>query len=258
LAHGAEAWAPLSSFKRRMLKAIDLIIPFSDFTKDKMRSVLGIPDKKFIKLYSCLDPFLPPPADESRRSECRSSYGIADTDIVLMTLSRHSSKEKSKSYDKVLIAIKKLHASFPHLKYLFVGKYEPEEKERLDKIIHELGIEYDVTFTGFVPDTVIADYYNMADVYIMPGGKEDSDLSFIEALYYNKPVIAVNHHALTDTSVAGRLVTLVDSFSQEDIVAAIQKIIQNISAFAPNRELLLETFSYAVYKNNFRKVTDHF
>ena len=135
-----------------MLKRIDLIIPVSDFTKEKMKTLFDLPEEKFRVLNNCLDPFLPAPADESRRNECRSIYGIAENDFVLMTLSRLSSKEKSKGYDKVLIAVKKLHTSFPNLKYLFVGKYDADEKTRLDSVIHDLGIEDDVIFTGFVPD----------------------------------------------------------------------------------------------------------
>ena len=175
-----------------MLQRIDMIIAVSNFTKEKMKELFKIPEDRFMVLSNCLDPFLPELSGRTRRNEFRSSYGFAESDIVLMTLSRLTIKEKNKGYEKVMVAIKKLHTIWPHLKYLFVGKYDDEEKIHLDKLVHALEIEFDVTFTGFVPDSVIGDYYNMADAFIVPGEKEGFGISFIEALYYNPPVISVS------------------------------------------------------------------
>lgn len=236
---------------------MDIIMPVSNFTKEKMKALFEIPEEKFAVLNNCLDPFLPVPSGESRRNEFRSSYGFSENDIILMSLSCLSLKEKNKGYDKVLFALKKLHVSFPQLKYLFVGKYDAQEKKRLDNLIHDLGIEYDVTFTGFVPDSVIGDYYNMADVCILPGEKENHGFAFIEALYYNKPVIAGSSDGITDNMYGGdRLGTLIDLRNQEDITAAIQKVITNVKAFMPDSKLVMEKFSYTIYKNNWKKTLD--
>ena len=256
IAQGIEIWKPISSRKKRILKRIDLIIPVSDFTKEKMKTLFDLPEEKFRVLNNCLDPFLPAPADESRRNECRSIYGIGENDFVLMTLSRVASDERNKGYDKVLIAVKKLHASFPNLKYLFVGKSDADEKRRLDSVIHDLGIEDDVIFTGFVPDSVLADFYNMADAYIMPVEKEGFGFPFINALYYNKPVIAGRSYGVTDNLNGNRLGTLIDLRSQEEITTTIQKVIADVKAFMPDRKLVMEKFSYPVFKNNWRNVVD--
>lgn len=229
---------------------MDMIIAVSNFTKEKMKELFNIPGEKFAVLNNCIDPFLPEVTNSKRRNEFRSSYGFAENDIVLMTISRLSLKEKMKGYEKIMVAIKKLHNNYPHLKYLFVGKYDDEEKKQLDKLVHALGIEYDVTFTGFVPDSVIGDYYNMADAFIVPGEKEGFGISFIEALYYNKPVITGWSEGITETLENSRLGIQINLQSQEDVTAAIQKVISDIKAFMPDRKLVLEKFSYPVYKNN--------
>lgn len=256
MVHGIEIRKPLSSFKKTMLKRMDIILPVSNFTKEKMKVLFGIPEEKLVVLNNCIDPFLSAASGVSRRNEFRSSYGFSENDMVLMTLSHLSAKDENKGYDKVLIAVKKLHASFPQLKYLFVGNYEPAEKSRLDNLIHDLGIEYDVIFTGYVPDSVVRDYYNMADVYIIPRGKEGFGFPFIDALYFNKPVIACRSDDGTDNLYGERLGTLIDFRSQEDVTAAIQKVITNVKAFMPDRKLLMEIFSFSVYKNNWKKVLD--
>jgi glycosyltransferase involved in cell wall biosynthesis len=250
IAHGIEVWKPLTSFKKKMLRQMDRIAAVSHFTKEKMKELFDLPEEKFVVLNNCLDPFLPEPSGISRRNEFRNSYGFTYNDIVLMTLTRLSSKEQNKNYDKVFFAIKKMHNEFPNIKYLFVGKYEEEEKNRLEALAQALGIEYDITFTGFVPDSVIGDYYSMADVYIMPSEKEGFGISFIEAMFYKKPVIGGNRDGTTDALANGLLGILVDPRSQEEVIAAIQKVVTDIKAFIPDRQLLLDKFSYTVYKNN--------
>jgi glycosyltransferase involved in cell wall biosynthesis len=248
IAHGIEVWRPLTAAKKKMLRAIDKVVAVSKFTREKLIQLFGIPGQKLEVINNALDPFLLPPQNPARRSEFRSSYGYTDNDIVLMTLSRLSATEQEKNYDKVLIAIKKLHVLLPQLKYVFVGKYDEEEKSRIEGLAGALGIEYDITFTGFVPDSVIADYYNMADIYIMPSEKEGFGISFIEAMYYNKPVIAGNRDGTTDALADGRLGVLVDPQNQQEITAAIQRVATGITAYMPDRKLLLEKFSFDVYK----------
>ena len=253
---GIEDWESFSLFKQKMLHRADTIIISGNFTKQKMKELFGLPEEKFSVLDNCLDPFLPELPASSTRNEFRYTYGFDESDIVLMTLSRLSIKEKDNGYEKIMFAIKKLHYSHPHLKYLFVGKYSDEEKLRLDKMVHALGIEYDVTFTGFIPGAVIGDYYNMADVFIVPGAKEGFGISFIEALYYNKPVIAGGSDGIAGHPENNSLGIRIDLQNPEDITAAIQKVTADLAAFMPDRKLVMEKFSYPVYKNNLGKLLE--
>ncbi len=254
IAHGIEVWEPLPSFATKMVKACDVILPVSRFTKEKMKTIFGIPESKFTVLNNGLDPYLQQPVDESNRHTWREKYGIEKEDVVLMTLTRLTINEKNKGYDKILVAMQTLRPAVPNLKYLFVGKYDIAEKERLEKLIAELGLNGKVIFTGFVPDEELADHYNICDVYVMPSEKEGFGISFIEALYYGKPVIAGNRDGTVDALLDGRLGLLVDPRSQEEITSAIEKVIHNVSAFTPNRELLMEHFSYQVYKNKWGQI----
>lgn len=256
IAHGKEVWNPISSRHKKMLNSCNHILPVSRFTQQKMQELYKIPAEKFTILNNCLDPFLPLPASAEDRHEWREKYGLAKDAVILMTLSRLTIHEQNKGYDKVLVAIKELLPGFPGLQYLFVGKYDAEEKKRLDNLIREMGITGHVFFTGFVPDEDLAAHYNMCDVYIMPSEKEGFGISFIEALYYGKPVIAGNRDGTTDALLDGRLGTLIDPRSQEDVTNAIRKVIQNVSAFKPDRELLMKRFSYEVYKEKWGEVLE--
>ena len=254
IAHGIEVWQPLSWFQKKMLKKIDLVLPVSVFSKEKMKLLYGLPEQKFLVLNNALDPQLPPPVAGSEKNKWRKKYGIDENAVVLMTLSRLSAKEINKGYDKVLFAIKELKSGLPSITYLFVGKYDEAEKSRLEKVSRDLGIGNVLLFTGFVPDEEVSFFYNMADIYIMPSEKEGFGISFIEAMYYGLPVIAGNRDGTTDALLNGKLGTLVDPRSPEELVSAVKNIVANRNNFIPDRQLLMEHFSYRVYREKWFSV----
>ncbi len=250
LAHGIEVWRPLKGFKKVMLQKVDSIMCISQFTKQKMQSLYSLPEYKYQVLNNCLDPFLasmPFPAETDR---LRNRYGFKAGDFVILTLSRLSATEKNKGYDKVIYSLKELGKQYPHLQYLFVGKYDNEEKKRLDKLIEDYGLTGSVVFTGFIADDELAAHYTAADLYVMPSEKEGFGITFIEAMYYGLPVIAGNRDGTTDALCNGELGILVDPRNQDKITSAIQKVIENKEAFMPDHQLLMNKFSYAVYKDN--------
>lgn len=256
IAHGKEVWEPLSTRQQSLLKTCDLILPVSRFTREKLKTLYHIPDEKLLVLHNCLDPYLPKPVPEGRRMVWREKYNIPHDAFLLMTLSRLTIHEKNKGYDKALVSISQLLPQYPRLYYLFVGRYDDDEKQRLDALIAELGITGRIIFSGFVADEALADHYNMCDVYIMPSEKEGFGISFIEALYYGRPVIAGNRDGSTDALLDGKLGVLVDPRSQEAITGAIRKVYENPAAFKPDRELLMEHFSFERYREEWGKVLD--
>lgn len=249
IAHGIEVWRPLVSFKRIMLYKVDLILAVSRFTKDKMKEVNRLREEKFSVLNNPLDPLLPPAPSAAATAALRHNYGFTNKEFIMLTLSRLSTTEKNKGYDKMLFAMAALVKQYPHLRYLFVGKYDSDEKSRLDKIITGYGLKGLVVFAGFVPDADLAVHYSIADVYVMPSEKEGFGISFIEALYYGVPVIAGNRDGTVDALLNGQLGTLIDPRNQQEITDAIQNVIENKKAFIPNSELLFNHFSYEVYKS---------
>ncbi|MEO6454496.1 MAG: glycosyltransferase family 4 protein [Ginsengibacter sp.] len=249
LAHGIEIWEPLLPPRRIMLLNCDRILAVSRFTKDIIDRNNLLKEGQCIVLNNCLDPFLQE-TNPGKPVSLLNRYGLGNSSIILMTLSRIFSNERYKGYEKVIRALQQLIPEFPGLKYMIVGKYDAEEKKRLDDIITETGVEQKVIFTGFIPDDELADHYNLADVYIMPSKKEGFGISFIEAMFYGIPVIAGNSDGSADALFNGALGTLINPEDQEEITAAIKKILINKTSFTPDRNLLLQKFSYPTYKNN--------
>lgn len=256
IAHGIEAWKKFSFWKKNMLMHCDQILAVSEFTKNTMIRLNHIPENKFSVLNNCLDPFLQEPVKGEKSEDLLKRYGLYRNDTILMTLTRLAAKEKYKGYDIVIESLEKLRKRFPDLKYLIVGKYDKIEKARLDKIIESFNLKDRVVFAGYIPDDELAGHFNLADIYIMPSEKEGFGIVFIEAMYYSKPVIAGNKDGSVDALDHGRLGLLVNPNSEKEVSAAVKKILLEKAEYVPDQKLLMENFSYPVYKEKWRKILE--
>ena len=249
LAHGIEVWGPLAFHKKRMLASCDEIWTVSQFTKDKLLEQLGYAGPVISVLNNCLDPFLPEPVlNETKIRQIQQQHGIQPDQPVLLTLTRMSAKELYKGYDHVLESIPALTRDFPGLRYMLVGKYDAQEKERLDRLIDQLNIRNQVIFTGYVPDEDLSAYYHMATCFVMPSKKEGFGIAFIEAMYYGLPVIAGNKDGSVDALLQGRLGVLVDPDRQQAIEDGIRNVLNNPAPFKPDHQILMAHFGFDYYQ----------
>ncbi|HEY9339926.1 MAG TPA: asparagine synthase (glutamine-hydrolyzing) [Hanamia sp.] len=256
IAHGIEVWEPFTGIRKRMLLRCDKILAVSQYTEEVLIQLNKVSREKLQVLNNCLDPFLEEPVEKEKDTALLAKYHISSADRVLMTLTRLAARERYKGYDMVIESLHKLKASFPGLKYLIVGKYDEREKERLDKMISAHRLESQVIFAGFVPDEALADHFNLADIYIMPSEKEGFGIVFIEAMYYNKPVIAGNRDGSVDALLNGQLGLLVNPVNEEEITSAITKMILDKEHYLPDQKLLMQNFSYPVYKNKWKGILE--
>ncbi len=253
ITHGIEVWRPYAAWKIKLLKRVDLFLPVSHFTKDKMIALYGLPEEKFSVMNNCLDPFLERPLKKEKARFLLDRYGLDVSNQLLITVSRLADTEQYKGYDRVLKALPELLKSFPNLRYVLVGKYDPNEKKRLDAIINKLGLEQVVVFTGFVSDEEIALHFSMGDIFIMPSEKEGFGIVFIEAMFYGLPVIAGNKDGSVDALCNGELGTIIDPENKDEIIHAVKDILDNPARFLPNQEKLHFQFSYEWYKRKLHK-----
>lgn len=246
-AHGIEVWKTLPQWKLKMLKKCDRILAVSNFTKERLKSVNNI-DDKCVVLNNCLDPFLPEQINISDKSILQKKYGFTDDNFVMMTVTRIASDEQYKGHDKVIESMGNIIKDLPNIRYLIVGKYDLPEKARLEIIIKKYNLHHAVVFSGFVIDKDLSDHYKLADVFVMPSTGEGFGIAFIEAMYYGLPVIAGNKDGSVDALCNGKLGLIVNPDRPEEITLSIKKIIDNKSAFTPDSNLLMQNFSYKVYK----------
>jgi phosphatidyl-myo-inositol dimannoside synthase len=254
IAHGIEVWDRLPQLKLHMLNAVDLFLPVSNYTATQLQETNRIDAEKIRVVNNCLDPFLKNDPQTGMQDNLRNRYHFSNDDLVLLTVTRLKHSEQYKGYDKVIASLADMKKNSCNVKYLIVGKYDNEEKKRLDAMIMQHQLQEDVVFAGFVPDQELSAHFNLADVYIMPSTGEGFGIVFIEALSFGLPVIAGNQDGSVDALGNGQFGLLVNPNNPSELTEAISKMAANRQAYVPDQEKVAERFGFETYKNNLRRV----
>jgi glycosyltransferase involved in cell wall biosynthesis len=108
--------------------------------------------------------------------------------------------DKEKNVDVVLraVALARKHADFH-----FVVSGHGAESAKLKRIARSLGIESEVTFTGFVPDRLLPSLYAAADCFVIAGIAELQCIVAMEAMATGLPVLAARAVALPELVHSG-------------------------------------------------------
>lgn len=252
ITHGIEVWTELTGIKKTILNTADRIMSVSNFTKSKIEKVQGVDGKKITVFPNTIDPYFPIPEQVTRVDGLRERYKLKATDYVIYTLTRLSGTELFKGYDKVIMALPALIKNHPQIKYVIAGKYDAGEKQRINKLVDDLGLQEHVILTGFLLEEELVAHYQMADLYIMPSQKEGFGIVFIEALVCGLPVIAGNADGSADALLNGALGTLVNPNSVDEIAGAITTHVKdnkrnNKELRLAVRERTLDNFSFDRY-----------
>ncbi len=262
ITHGIDVWSDLSFMKKRALKTADKIIAVSNFTKQKIINKHKIPKDKIIVFPNTIDPYFPQIKTFEKPQYLLKRYQINPNRPIILTVARLSAQEGYKGYDKVLDALPKITDRFPDVLYLIVGKYDKQEKHRLDKIINNLNIKNHVFFTGFVDEKELTDYFKLGDVFIMPSKNEGFGIVFIEALACGLPVIAGNVDGSIDALDNGNFGKLINPDNIDAISSALigeleRNIAENDTAKFNRQKTVFEKFGFSQYKKNLQSLLNN-
>jgi len=131
--------------------------------------------------------------------------------------------DKEKRIDVILRALPDiLRATSAHLVVAGIGK----EKQKLEELTENLGIQKAVTFTGFVPDEDLQNIYRIAELFVVAGIAELQSIVTMEAMASGLPAVAVNAMALPELVHDGENGYL---FSDGDSQMLAEKVIAILS-----------------------------
>lgn len=257
IAHGIEVWNELSSVQQKALEKADLILAVSSYTKKKLVDDKGIEANKIQVFHNTIDPFFEKPTDFNKPAYLQKRYGFNEKSKVVFTLCRLSAKEAYKGYDRVVEALPEVLRQHPEAVYLIAGKYDEEEKQRVEHIVQEKGVLDKVIFTGFLKDKEIMDHYLLADLFVMPSKNEGFGIVYLEAMMSGLPVIAGNVDGSVDALKNGELGTLVDPDNIGEIAEAIIQNLKRAEAMdeAAKKELqrkVMESFGFGKFQNRLK------
>lgn len=259
IAHGIEVWNNLSKIQILAFQKADRILAVSSYTKRRLVEEKDIEENKIKVFHNTLDPFFEKPKDFGKAEYLMQRYGLKEDHEIIFTLCRLSSKEAYKGYDRVVEALPQVLESHPNAVYLIAGKYDGEERSRVEGIAKKNNVLDKVFFTGFLKDEEIIDHYLLADLFVMPSKNEGFGIVYLEAMACGLPVIAGNQDGSVDALKNGELGSLVNPDDIGEIAGAINRELQKSNVENSQKKLelqskVMEGFGFEVYKKRLKEV----
>ena len=191
-AHGEEltGWGRGRKFQAMCfaLRHADAVLANSDFTRDTLVSLIGVPPAKIVMAYPVVDAerFRPGlPCDD-----LRAGIGLGAGQRLILSVGR---LQRRKSFDQVVRALPGLVARGIDVHHAIVGI--GEDRDYLERTATELGVRDRLHLLGHVAPDDLPRWYNACDVFAMPnrdieGDTEGFGIVYLEANACAKPAVA--------------------------------------------------------------------
>lgn len=214
--HGDEVWndelRPRRFYEPMLLKYIDQIAAVSAYTARTMSRHYGPPLSRFSIFPNAIDNFT------------RAEYSRAAGNRILC-VTRISRDDARKHVDQIIRAVAELTRKDVPLTLTIVG--DGDIRKDLEDLARSLRIEQHVLFAGSVSSAELEEYYENADVFILPSSKEGFGIVFLEAWRHGLPVICGSQGAPPEIISDGVDGLVVDEADPVDIARKIERILVN-------------------------------
>ena len=234
--YGVDAWKPVRRVPKWLLtKGVKAVFSISELTRDRFLSWCPVEREKT---------FIVPNAIRRERYSHRPRNSALmkrlnlEGKTTLMTLGRMSSLEQYKGFDEVIDVLPELADKIPNLAYLAVGS--GPDRTRLEQKVATKGLNARVIFAGEIDESIKADFYQLADAYVMPSTGEGFGFVILEALASGVPVVGSSQDGTREALRDGELGILVDPADQESIKNGIVAALARPRGVPPG----LEYFSF--------------
>ncbi len=209
-------------YKRKMLRQVDIWYPVSDFTAGLLMKE-GVDSTKIKVMINGTNPSQYYP----KNVEAFKEKTVGKSKKVILTVTRLVER---KGVDLVINAMEDILKNVPDAFYLIVG--EGQIKDKLQKMIDSKNLGRNVKLEGRVKYEELIDYYNMADVFVMPSKTEIPDVEgfgivFLEANACGKPVIGSNSGGIPSAIKHNYNGLIVEENNVEQLTVAILKVLSD-------------------------------
>lgn len=202
----------------RFLKAADAVIAVSEHTKKDAISMYGVHENKIKVIHEGVGAsFHRRPADAV--AAVRQRYSLPDRFILSV-----GTIEPRKNLTSLLEAYHALKNVGSELGLVIVGKKGWLYSDFFSRL-HQLGLEDQVIFPGFVPDDDLPPLYSAADLFVFPSLYEGFGLPVLEAMACGTPVVTSNASSLPE--VVGDAAVLVDPTDVQALICAMSAVLDN-------------------------------
>jgi glycosyltransferase involved in cell wall biosynthesis len=201
-------------FTIRSLRRATKIITVSESTKQDAHDLVNIPLDRLHTVYPCIDQRFSNVSEVAKVQEFRQQHGLTDGYILYL-----GTLEPRKNIPTLINAYHKLRQDFGVREKLVLAGSKGWLYESIFARVHELGLEAEVIFPGYVTDSEQVEWYQAASAFAYPSLYEGFGMPIAEALACGIPVVTSNVSSLPE---AGAQVALcVDPQSVEAVSQAL-------------------------------------
>lgn len=153
----------------------------------------------------------------SEKQKLRQELGIRENEKIILNIGELLPNKNQRT---AINAMKDIVKKIPNSRLLIAGN--GEEKENLENLIKENGLEKYITMLGYT--TQIQKYMNVCDILIACSFREGLPLNLMEAMLCGKPIVASNnrgHRELIRNGWNGYLVQAEDATAFADKICDI-------------------------------------
>lgn len=159
------------------------------------------------------------PDNITDKQELREKYGISDDDFVLTFVGRIV---KDKGINELVEAFEYLLSKYSDIKLLLIGAFENKGNPVSDKTKYIINNNKNIIATG--PQSNIASFLSISDLFVFPSYREGFGLSLMEAGAMNLPSIASNISGCNEVLIDGLTGLLIEPRSTSAIIESIEKL----------------------------------
>lgn len=198
--YGVDAWLRLPRARREGLQRADFVVAISEYTKQRAIEVNGVSAERFYVLPNALE-------CDAERFTLEQDQPLLASEMRLLSVCRLDAGEQYKGVDTVIEALPSIVAQVPNVQYFIVGGGTDVEWHK--QLARNVGVADRVHFLGFVDDAKLRACYKSCDVFVMPSAGEGFGFVYLEAMQYDKPVVAARSGGapeVVEDGVTGALV----------------------------------------------------
>ena len=219
--YGIEIISLCSNRQKQIVNEAYKVITISEYSKRLILEKFPTIEPKLFMHPSSVD-------GEKYNIRTRNQYLIEKFQLqnrpVILSLARLSTPEH-KGQDRVLKALPQVLATFPEAVYLIVGS--GVDQRVTDFLTAHTELKNNVILAGAAKEEEKPDFYNLADIYILPSKFEGFGIVFIESLSCGIPVIASDGYGCRESLLNGEIGTLVPPDDIEYIAMALIKALKD-------------------------------
>lgn len=183
----------LQTFARRTAERSAGIIAVSGSTRSDIVRILGVPGRKVTVIPNGVGEEMRPIDDREQVEALRRRYSLAEHLILFL-----GTLEPRKNIATLLEAYAVLRRKQGFVHRLVVAGGKGWYYEEIYAMVERLGLEGEVIFPGYIPQSELALWYNAADLFVYPSLYEGFGIPPLEAMACGTPVIVSNTSSLPE------------------------------------------------------------